>query len=152
MQKYVKASSITVTTLLAWSRVFVGLNCLAATRWYHQHIESHYFIVNIFTVKKTGLQYLLFYWSSLKLLRLQVQMYFSCLPEDRVPYVNSPGEKHRIRQLLYQLPPHDNEVRDNEESGAVTAPSTEEMLPLKKETNTTKNDVNTTAAIFNSTR
>ncbi|XP_055770340.1 prickle-like protein 1, partial [Salvelinus fontinalis] len=41
----------------------------------------------------------------------QVQQYFSCLPEDKVPYVNSPGEKHRIRQLLYQLPPHDNEVR-----------------------------------------
>ncbi|KAJ3612071.1 hypothetical protein NHX12_020348 [Muraenolepis orangiensis] len=41
----------------------------------------------------------------------QVQLYFSCLPEDKVPYVNSPGEKHRIRQLLYQLPPHDNEVR-----------------------------------------
>ncbi|XP_024147566.2 prickle-like protein 1 [Oryzias melastigma] len=41
----------------------------------------------------------------------QVQMYFSCLPEDKVPYVNSPGEKHRIRQLLYQLPPHDSEVR-----------------------------------------
>lgn len=40
-----------------------------------------------------------------------VQMYFSCLPEEKVPYVNSPGEKHRIRQLLYQLPPHDNEVR-----------------------------------------
>ena len=41
-------------------------------------------------------------------------MYFSCLPEDKVPYVNSPGEKHRIRQLLYQLPPHDNEVRERE--------------------------------------
>lgn len=41
----------------------------------------------------------------------QVQMYFSCLPEEKVPYVSSPGEKHRIRQLLYQLPPHDNEVR-----------------------------------------
>lgn len=40
----------------------------------------------------------------------QVQMYFSCLPEEKVPYVNSPGEKYRIRQLLYQLPPHDNEV------------------------------------------
>lgn len=40
-----------------------------------------------------------------------VQMYFSCLPEEKVPYINSPGEKHRIRQLLYQLPPHDNEVR-----------------------------------------
>ena len=42
---------------------------------------------------------------------LQVQLYFSCLPEDNVPYVNSPGEKFRIKQLLYQLPPHDNEVR-----------------------------------------
>lgn len=42
---------------------------------------------------------------------LQVQLYFSCLPEDKVPYVNSPGEKFRIKQLLYQLPPHDNEVR-----------------------------------------
>lgn len=41
---------------------------------------------------------------------LQVQIYFSCLPEEKVPYVNSPGEKYRIRQLLYQLPPHDNEV------------------------------------------
>ncbi|XP_051976783.1 prickle-like protein 1 [Xyrauchen texanus] len=41
----------------------------------------------------------------------QVQIYFSCLPEEKVPYVNSPGEKHRIRQLLYQLPPHDNESR-----------------------------------------
>nr|XP_055049370.1 prickle-like protein 1a [Misgurnus anguillicaudatus]XP_055049371.1 prickle-like protein 1a [Misgurnus anguillicaudatus]XP_055049373.1 prickle-like protein 1a [Misgurnus anguillicaudatus]XP_055049374.1 prickle-like protein 1a [Misgurnus anguillicaudatus] len=41
----------------------------------------------------------------------QVQLYFSCLPEDKVPYVNSPGEKNRIKQLLYQLPPHDNEVR-----------------------------------------
>lgn len=42
---------------------------------------------------------------------LQVQLYFSCLPEDKVPYVNSSGEKFRIKQLLYQLPPHDNEVR-----------------------------------------
>uniref|UniRef100_W5LB53 Prickle homolog 1b n=2 Tax=Astyanax mexicanus TaxID=7994 RepID=W5LB53_ASTMX len=41
----------------------------------------------------------------------QVQLYFSSLPEEKVPYVNSPGEKHRIRQLLYQLPPHDNEIR-----------------------------------------
>ncbi|XP_072290959.1 prickle-like protein 1 [Eucyclogobius newberryi] len=41
----------------------------------------------------------------------QVQIFFSCLPEEKVPYVNSPGEKFRIKQLLYQLPPHDNEVR-----------------------------------------
>lgn len=42
---------------------------------------------------------------------MQVQLYFSCLPEEKVPYVNSVGEKYRIKQLLYQLPPHDNEVR-----------------------------------------
>ncbi|XP_035829030.1 prickle planar cell polarity protein 3, partial [Aplysia californica] len=41
----------------------------------------------------------------------QVHLYFSCLPEERVPYLNSVGEKNRIRQLLQQLPPHDNEVR-----------------------------------------
>ena len=41
----------------------------------------------------------------------QVHLYFSTLPEDKVPYVNSAGEKHRIKQLLHQLPPHDNEVR-----------------------------------------
>ena len=28
-----------------------------------------------------------------------------------MPYVNSVGEKHRIKQLLHQLPPHDNETR-----------------------------------------
>ncbi|XP_077487756.1 uncharacterized protein LOC144098767 isoform X2 [Amblyomma americanum] len=41
----------------------------------------------------------------------QVHLYFSSLPEDKVPYVNSVGEKYRIRQLLHQLPPHDSEVR-----------------------------------------
>ncbi|XP_006011003.1 prickle-like protein 2b isoform X1 [Latimeria chalumnae] len=41
----------------------------------------------------------------------QVHRYYSCLPEDKIPYVNSPGEKNRIKQLLHQLPPHDNEVR-----------------------------------------
>jgi hypothetical protein len=41
----------------------------------------------------------------------QVHLYFSTLPEDKVPYVNSVGEKHRIKQLLHQLPPHDNETR-----------------------------------------
>uniref|UniRef100_A0A3P8Q207 Prickle homolog 2b n=1 Tax=Astatotilapia calliptera TaxID=8154 RepID=A0A3P8Q207_ASTCA len=39
----------------------------------------------------------------------QVHQYYSSLPEDKVPYVNSPGEKYRIKQLLNQLPPHDNE-------------------------------------------
>uniref|UniRef100_A0A3Q3FBZ1 Prickle homolog 3 n=1 Tax=Labrus bergylta TaxID=56723 RepID=A0A3Q3FBZ1_9LABR len=39
----------------------------------------------------------------------QVYQYFSCLPEDRVPYVNSQGERYRIKQLLHQLPAHDSE-------------------------------------------
>ena len=42
---------------------------------------------------------------------VQVHLYFSTLPDDKVPYVNSVGEKYRIKQLLQQLPPHDNEVR-----------------------------------------
>ncbi len=35
----------------------------------------------------------------------------SSLPESKVPYINSVGEKYRIKQLLHQLPPHDNEAR-----------------------------------------
>ncbi|CAH1265834.1 PRICKLE2 [Branchiostoma lanceolatum] len=41
----------------------------------------------------------------------QVHLYFNCLPEDKIPYVNSVGEKYRIKQLLHQLPPHDTEAR-----------------------------------------
>ncbi|XP_067632173.1 protein espinas [Eurosta solidaginis] len=41
----------------------------------------------------------------------QVRLYFSQLPDDKVPYVNSAGEKYRVKQLLHQLPPQDNEVR-----------------------------------------
>ncbi|XP_078520648.1 prickle planar cell polarity protein 3 [Lissotriton helveticus] len=41
----------------------------------------------------------------------QVYQYFSCLPEDKVPYVNSAGERYRIKQLLHQLPPHDSEAQ-----------------------------------------
>ncbi|XP_070497526.1 protein prickle-like isoform X2 [Chironomus tepperi] len=41
----------------------------------------------------------------------QVHLYFSAIPEDKVPYVNSVGERYRVKQLLQQLPPHDNEVR-----------------------------------------
>ncbi|XP_073813585.1 prickle isoform X1 [Musca autumnalis] len=41
----------------------------------------------------------------------QVRLYFSQISDDKVPYVNSPGEQYRVRQLLHQLPPHDNEVR-----------------------------------------
>lgn len=39
----------------------------------------------------------------------QVYQYYSCIPEDKVPYVNSPGERYRIKQLLHQLPAHDSE-------------------------------------------
>lgn len=38
-------------------------------------------------------------------------MYFACLPEDKIPYVNSVGEKWRTRQLQYQLPAQDSDPR-----------------------------------------
>ncbi|XP_055521991.1 prickle-like protein 2 [Leucoraja erinacea] len=41
----------------------------------------------------------------------QVHQYFRCLPEENIPYVNSIGEKFRVKQLLYQLPPHDNDEK-----------------------------------------
>ena len=31
------------------------------------------------------------------------------LPKDKIPYVSSPGEKYRNRQLIFQLPAHDSE-------------------------------------------
>ncbi|XP_076812370.1 uncharacterized protein LOC143459212 isoform X2 [Clavelina lepadiformis] len=40
----------------------------------------------------------------------QVRFYFNYLPEDKVPIVDSIGEKYRTRQLLHQLPPHDDKV------------------------------------------
>lgn len=33
------------------------------------------------------------------------------LPEDKIPYVSSPGEKYRNRQLIFQLPAHDSEAQ-----------------------------------------
>lgn len=42
-----------------------------------------------------------------------MHQYYNSLPEEKVPYINSPGEKYRLKQLLHQLPPHDNEVKKN---------------------------------------
>lgn len=42
---------------------------------------------------------------------LQIHLYFSGLPDEKVPYVNSEGEKYRIQQLMHQLPPQDNDAR-----------------------------------------
>lgn len=64
------------------------------------------------TIWRPGVRCLMAPRHHIRLDCLQVQLYFSCLPEDKIPYVNSPGEKFRIKQLLYQLPPHDNEVRE----------------------------------------
>ncbi|XP_056393658.1 prickle planar cell polarity protein 3-A-like isoform X4 [Hyla sarda] len=41
----------------------------------------------------------------------QVHNYFRCLPEDKVPYAQSIGERYRLKQLLHQLPPHDCETQ-----------------------------------------
>lgn len=66
----------------------------------------------------------------------QVHQYYSSLPEDKVPYVNSPGEKHRIKQLLHQLPPHDNEVSvrplPTQPAGPCLNPETQARAPRKE--------------------
>lgn len=41
----------------------------------------------------------------------QVHHYMSLLPGYAVPLVGSAGDRNRIRRLLRQLPPHDNEAR-----------------------------------------
>ncbi|XP_032222997.1 uncharacterized protein LOC5522095 isoform X2 [Nematostella vectensis] len=41
----------------------------------------------------------------------QVHSYMNALPEEKVPYVDSIGERYRNRQIILQLPPHDNEAR-----------------------------------------
>uniref|UniRef100_A0A7E4UTD8 LIM zinc-binding domain-containing protein n=1 Tax=Panagrellus redivivus TaxID=6233 RepID=A0A7E4UTD8_PANRE len=40
-----------------------------------------------------------------------VQQYFACIPADKIPYINSVGEKWRTRQLQYQLPAQDSDAR-----------------------------------------
>lgn len=46
----------------------------------------------------------------INLFNFQVHLYFATIPEDKVPYVNSVGERYRVKQLLQQLPPQDNAV------------------------------------------
>lgn len=38
---------------------------------------------------------------------MQIQRYFDSLPEDKVPKIGSTGERHRDKQLAYQLPKQD---------------------------------------------
>ncbi|XKL61214.1 hypothetical protein PGB90_008271 [Kerria lacca] len=37
----------------------------------------------------------------------KIEQYFRCLPQDRVPKINTTGEKYRDRQLVQQLPKQD---------------------------------------------
>jgi len=41
----------------------------------------------------------------------QVRQFFKCFPEEKVPFLNSIGEKHRTRMLEEQLPPHDTDPK-----------------------------------------
>jgi len=41
----------------------------------------------------------------------QVRQFFKCFPEDKVPFLNSIGEKYRTRMLEDQLPPHDSDPK-----------------------------------------
>lgn len=44
---------------------------------------------------------MIFFWF------IQIQRYFDTLPEDKVPKIGSTGERHREKQLAYQLPKQD---------------------------------------------
>jgi len=50
-------------------------------------------------------------WVPANLTADQISYYFAALPEEKVPMTSRPGEKHRVRQLLHQLPPYDDKVR-----------------------------------------
>lgn len=50
-------------------------------------------------------------WVPVSLSPEQVYAYMCGLPEDKIPYVSSPGEKYRNRQLIFQLPAHDSEAQ-----------------------------------------
>ncbi|XP_067042336.1 prickle planar cell polarity protein 3-B-like isoform X3 [Acropora muricata] len=41
----------------------------------------------------------------------QVHAYMSALPEGKVPYIDSHGERYRNKQIIVQLPPYDSEAR-----------------------------------------
>uniref|UniRef100_A0A803J7G2 Prickle homolog 3 n=1 Tax=Xenopus tropicalis TaxID=8364 RepID=A0A803J7G2_XENTR len=48
-------------------------------------------------------------WAPSGLNPMQVHQFFKCFPEKKIPYISSPGERYRLKQLLHQLPPHDSE-------------------------------------------
>ncbi|KAE8583159.1 hypothetical protein XENTR_v10020448 [Xenopus tropicalis] len=50
-------------------------------------------------------------WAPSGLNPMQVHQFFKCFPEKKIPYISSPGERYRLKQLLHQLPPHDSEAR-----------------------------------------
>ncbi|CAF1136286.1 unnamed protein product [Rotaria sordida] len=41
----------------------------------------------------------------------QVRQFFKCFSEDKVPFLNSIGEKYRTKMLEEQLPPHDSDPK-----------------------------------------
>ncbi|KJH44096.1 PET domain protein [Dictyocaulus viviparus] len=58
-----------------------------------------------------------------------IHMYFAALPEEKVPYVNSSGEKWRLRQLRHQLPPQDSDPRY---CAGLTAEEQDELSTFRK--------------------
>ncbi|BFG05368.1 protein espinas [Drosophila madeirensis] len=92
----------------------VGANPVAAAGhpgYHHSHHQQLDFQRNSQSDDDSGCALEEYTWVPPGLRPDQVRLYFSQLPDDKVPYVNSPGEKYRVKQLLHQLPPQDNEVR-----------------------------------------
>ncbi|XP_033148919.1 protein espinas [Drosophila busckii] len=83
----------------------------SASVYHHSHHQQLDFQRNSQSDDDSGCALEEYTWVPPGLRPDQVRLYFSQLPDDKVPYVNSPGEKYRVKQLLQQLPPQDNEVR-----------------------------------------
>ncbi|EDW01573.1 GH21516 [Drosophila grimshawi] len=83
----------------------------ASSVYHHSHHQQLDFQRNSQSDDDSGCALEEYTWVPPGLRPDQVRLYFSQLPDDKVPYVNSPGEKYRVKQLLHQLPPQDNEVR-----------------------------------------
>ncbi|OAF65568.1 hypothetical protein A3Q56_06718 [Intoshia linei] len=61
--------------------------------------------------KDSGCSFEEYVWVPPSLKLPQIKKYMSSLPEEKIPYIHSIGEKYRIKQLLRQLPPHDNDLK-----------------------------------------
>jgi hypothetical protein len=68
-----------------------------------------------------------------ELVLLQIEEYFQQLPPGKVPRLGSPGEKHRDKQLMLQLPKQDLALAYCKHVEAQHHPSYEDFINARNE-------------------